>query len=73
MQIFNSRIMIEFESVCYSAVYEHWKCAENRGCYAHAANKLRQPHRLGRCNLRFVSSRKYQTNHPRPTQERKQA
>jgi hypothetical protein len=56
--------MTEVQGVCDCAVDDYWKCPENRGCYAHAANKLRQPHRRGVSNLRFALSRKYQTNHP---------
>jgi len=49
---FNNRIMTEVEGVCDCALYECWKCAEYRGCYARAANKLRQPHKRGGTNLR---------------------
>ena len=67
---FNNRIMTEVEGVCDCSVDDYWKCAENRGCYAHAANKLRQPHRCGGSNLRFALSRKYQTNHPPYTRKK---
>jgi hypothetical protein len=56
--------MTEVEGVCDCALYEYWKCVENRDCYVHAANKLPQPHKRGGSNLRFALSRKYQTNHP---------
>jgi hypothetical protein len=68
---FSNRIIVGVEGVCDCAVYEYWKCVENRGCYAHAANMLLQPHRRGGSNLRFVCSENAEPI-TRPTLERNQ-